>query len=453
MTVSDYLDRHRERQLDELLELLRIPSISTDAAHAQDVRRAAQYLHDKLSGLGFASRVHDTPRHPVVLARYQAGEDRPTVLVYGHYDVQPADPLSLWESDPFEPVVRDGKIVARGASDDKGQLYAHVMAAEALLESEGDLPVNLVILAEGEEEIGSPNLEPFIASQREALAADAVIVSDGAMIAPGTPTITYGLKGLCYLEVSVRTAQRDLHSGAYGGGVLNPIQVLAGMIARLKDEAGRVTVPGFYDAVLPIGEAERQALARVPFDEAAFAAEIGATATPGEAGYGLLERLWARPTLDANGIWGGFTGEGAKTVIPAEASAKLSCRLVPNQDHRDIAAKLGAHLRALAPAGAEVTIRELHGGEPALTPLESPAVRLAAEALEQVYGRPVVFARTGGSIPVVSSFQKLLGASVVLVGFGLETDRIHSPNESFDLENYYAGIAAGAALLHAFRAL
>ncbi|MBS3934448.1 MAG: dipeptidase [Truepera sp.] len=447
--LKDYLRANQQRHLNELLDFLRIPSVSTDSSRQGEVRRAAEFVTDRLTELGFEAQRFETPRHPVVVARYRISDSATTVLVYGHYDVQPPEPLALWTSPPFEPVVEDGLIVARGASDDKGQLYAHIKGAEALLATTGTLPVNLTFLIEGEEEIGSPNLTPFIEAHRELLAADVVLISDGAMVAPDTPTITYGLRGLAYVDVVVRGAGRDLHSGAYGGGAPNAINALAKIIAQLHDEQGRVTVPGFYDAVLELTDTEREAFRQVPFDEAHFKREAGLAATPGELGYTLLERLWARPTLDCNGIGGGFQGEGAKTVIAAEARAKISCRLVPNQDPHDIAAKLAAHLKSLAPPGVEVAVTELHGALPALTPLEAPAVKAAAQALAAVFGRPAVFARTGGTIPVVSTFQELLGAQVVMVGLGLESDKAHSPNEKFDLINYYRGIEVSAALLAA----
>jgi acetylornithine deacetylase/succinyl-diaminopimelate desuccinylase-like protein len=448
--LKDYLRANQQRHLSELLDFVRIPSVSTDSGRQGEVRRAAEFVASKLTELGFEAQRFETPRHPVVVARYRVSDSAPTVLVYGHYDVQPPEPLALWTSPPFEPVVENGLIVARGASDDKGQLYAHIKGAEALLATTGTLPVNLTFVIEGEEEIGSPNLTPFIEAHRELLAADIVLISDGAMVAPDTPTITYGLRGLAYVEVVVRGAGRDLHSGAYGGGAPNAINALAKIIARLHDEQGCVTVPGFYDAVLELTDTEREAFRQVPFDEAHFKREAGLTATPGELGYTLLERLWARPTLDCNGIGGGFQGEGAKTVIAAEARAKISCRLVPNQDPHDIAAKLAAHLKNLAPPGVEVAVTELHGALPALTPLEAPAVKAAAQALAAVFGRPTVFARTGGTIPVVSTIQELLGAQVVMVGLGLESDKAHSPNEKFDLVNYYRGIEASTALLAAF---
>ena len=447
--LSSYLQNARPRQLEELLEFLRIPSVSTDPERRGDVRRAAEFVRVGLERAGLSAQIMETAGHPVVYAERVGDADAPTVLVYGHYDVQPPEPLELWTSPPFEPVVTDEKIVARGASDDKGQVYAHVKGAEALLATQGALPVTLKFLIEGEEEIGSPSLGAFIEDHRDLLAADVVVISDGAMAAPGVPTITYGLKGLAYAEVRVKGAAMDLHSGAFGGGVPNPINGLAKMIAALHDDTGRVAVPGFYDAVQEITDAEREAFKRVPFDESEFAEDLDLTATPGEAGYTVLERLWARPTLDVNGIGGGFQGAGAKTVIPAEAMAKISCRLVPDQRPDDVFEKLRDYLLELAPPGLTVEVENLHGGEPALTPLESPAVKAAASALREVYDQEPIFARTGGTIPVVSTFQKELGADVVLVGLGLESDRAHSPNESFDLINYYRGIETSAALLGA----
>lgn len=447
MSLTTYLHDNRERQLEELLELLRIPSVSTAPEHAADVQRAAEFVHEALERAGLEAEILPTAKHPVVYAEKIVAASKPTVLIYGHYDVQPADPLELWDAPPFEPVIKDGKIFARGASDDKGQMFAHVKGVEALLAT-GDTPVNIKFLLEGEEEIGSPNLEPFIKDNLEKLAADIVILSDNTMIAPDTPTITYGLKGLAYVEVHVQAAARDLHSGAYGGGVPNPINALASMIAALKDEEGKVTVPGFYDAVLDISPAEREAFQRAPFDEQAMAEKLELSHFPGEAGYSLIERLWARPTLDCNGITGGFQGEGAKTVIPAKASAKISCRLVPNQTPEEITKKLSDYLLELAPQGVTVRVEDLHGGRGALTPIDSPAVRASAAALREVYdGKDVVFARTGGSIPIVASFQELLEASVVMIGFGLDDDCVHSPNEKFELENYYKGIEASAKVL------
>ncbi len=457
-TITDYAKQQQDQHLKELIDFLRIPSVSTDLEHVADIRKAAQWLEEELKRLGFAVEVIETAKHPVVYAEMLVDEALPTVLVYGHYDVQPVDPIELWDSDPFEPVVKDGLIIARGSSDDKGQVYAHIKGAEVLLQTgdfktSGKLPVNLKFLIEGEEEIGSPNLDNFIASNKAKLAADVVLISDSAMVAAETPTITYGLKGLSYVEVRVKAASHDLHSGAFGGGVPNPINGLAKMIASLHDEQGRVAVPGFYDAVIDIQPQEREAFKRVPFDEKAFADELALDATVvssiGEENYSLLERLWARPTLDCNGIAGGFQGEGAKTVIASEAMAKISCRLVPNQDHHEITKLLGDFLKANAPEGLSVEVIDLHGGKPALTPMDSPEVQAAAKALAEVYGKETIFARTGGTIPVVSTFQEALKAGVILVGLGLEDDRAHSPNEKFDLINYYRGIQSSATILKA----
>jgi len=445
--LAKLLSERRDRHVQELFELLRIPSISTDPAHESDVRRAAAWLRDDLAAHGFEAELLETGGHPAVFAERHVSDDLPTALVYGHYDVQPADPIELWTSGPFEPTIRDGAIVARGASDDKGQVFAHVKGAEALLEADGELPVNLKFLIEGEEEIGSRNLAATIEANRERLAADTVVVSDGAMLPGKVPTLTYGLKGLAYVELRVRTASRDLHSGAYGGAVPNAAMALAAIVARLKDADGRITVPGFYDAVVEISDEERAQLERVPFDDEAFAAGIGVSATPGEAGRSLVERLWVRPTLDVNGIGGGFQGEGSKTVIPAEAFAKISCRLVPNQDPARITDALAAHLASLAPEGSEVEVIRHAGGSWALSPIDGRSVQAAASAVRTVDGRDPVYVRTGGTIPVVADFQRLLGAEVVLVDMGLEDDRIHSPNEKFDVELYRRGIHLSAELL------
>ena len=447
--LEDLLRDRRDAHLRQLFDLLRMPSVSTDPERAGDVRRTAEWLRDDLAAAGFEAELLETPGHPAVFAERRVGDDRPTVLIYGHYDVQPADPLELWDSDPFDPTIRDGAVVARGASDDKGQMFAHVKGVQALLAADGELPVNVKFLIEGEEEIGSRNLAPLIEAQAERLAADVVLVSDGSMLAGRVPTLTYGLKGLVYVEARVRTADRDLHSGAYGGGVPGAALALATMLAALKDDDGRVTVPGFYDAVREIDDEERAQFAKVPFDEAEFASEIGVTATPGEAGRDLRERLWARPTLDVNGIGGGFQGEGSKTVIPAEAFAKISCRLVPDQDPETITRALVDHLKALAPDGARVEVEVFTGASWALSDLRGDAVQAAAEAVRVVDGREPVFVRTGGSIPAVADFQRILGAEVVLVDMGLESDRIHSPNEKFDLDLFFRGIHVSAQTLRA----
>ncbi len=450
--IAGYLAEHRDRVLMELLDLLSIPSVSTDPACADDVARAAGYVADALRRAGLTAEVHPTAGHPVVTAASIEVPGAPTVLVYGHYDVQPAEPFDAWTTPPFDATIRDGRILARGASDDKGQFFAHVKAVEALQALDGGLPLNVRFVVEGEEEIGSPNLAPFLRQHRAALAADVALVSDGAMVAPETPTITYGLRGLTYLTVRVRAAGRDLHSGAYGGGVANPLNALAAMIATLKGTDGRIAVAGFYDDVLELDEAERARLAAVPFDRDAFMADAGIDVTPGEAGYGLLERLWARPTLDVHGLGGGFVGEGSKTVIPAEGVAKMSCRLVANQDPHRVFRLIEAHLRRVAPEGVRVEVALEGAGEPALTPLDHPAVAATAAALAAVWGRPVVYARTGGSIPVVVELQRELGAVPVLLDMGLEDDRLHAPNEKFEVRHYLQGILASAVTLRTLAA-
>ncbi len=449
MTVDQYVTQAQDRLLDELFEFLRIPSVSTDPARAADTRRAAEFTAAALERAGLEARIHPTARHPVVTAVGPHVPGAPTVLVYGHYDVQPAEPVDAWSSDPFEPHVVDGTIIARGASDDKGQVYAHIKGVEALMAVDGALPLNVKFVVEGEEEIGSPNLGAFLEAERELLAADVVVISDGAMAAPETPTITYGLKGLTYATLFARGAGRDLHSGAYGGGVPNVLNAIAAMLAGLHDADGRVLVPGFYDDVRDLDEAERAQIAKAPFSEEAFREDAGVSATPGERGYTLLERIWARPTLDVNGLSGGFQGDGSKTVIAAEGMAKLSARLVPDQDPRDIFAKIERHLLEVAPEGIEVALQVEGLGHPAMTPLDSESVRAAGDALRTVWGSEPVFARTGGSIPVVADFQRVLGADPVLIGFGLESDRAHSPNEKFDVLNYLNAVRVSAELLRA----
>jgi len=424
------------KTLEPLLEFLSIPSVSTDPGHRDDVRRAALWLKDRLEALGFVAALHETPLHPILYAERLVDEKAPTVLVYGHYDVQPPDPLELWETPPFSPVVREGRVYARGASDDKGQLWAHVAALEGLAAR-----VNVKFLVEGEEEIGSPHFLPFVRENRERLRADVVLISDGAMFAPETPTLTYGLRGLCYLEVRLQGARRDLHSGAFGGVAPNPIQALGWLLARLKDErTGKVLIPGFYERVRPVAEEEKRLWPAL--DEEALKRELGVDCLPGEEGYTPLERLWARPTLDPNGIYGGYQGEGSKTVIPAEAGMKLSMRLVPDQDPEEVADLAEAYLREILPPGYRLEVRRLHGGRPVLTDPFSPPMRLMARALAEVWGRPPVYAREGGTIPVVAELQEALQAPIVLLGLGLSDDNLHAPNEKFDLLNLEKGIAA-----------
>ncbi len=444
-----YAVTHQQSQLQELKALLSIPSIGAQPQHKSDMIRAAQWLADHLRSIGMQrAEVMPTAGQPVVYAEWLgAGQDRPTVLIYGHYDVQPADPLELWQSDPFKPEVRGDNLYARGASDDKGQFFTHVKAVEAYLKTSGKLPVNVKFIIEGEEEVGSPSLEPFIEQNGRLLASHLALISDTSMLRPDLPALTYALRGLCYMEVEVTGPQRDLHSGSFGGAVYNPIQALAEIMVSLKDSHGRITIPGFYDRVCPLDDEERKSLAEVPFDEAGFRSEAGVSATWGEEGYTVLEQITARPTLDCNGIWGGYTGEGSKTVLPSKASAKISMRLVPDQDHREIARLFRAHVLQVAPPQVQVEVRDLHGGKPAMVDRHSPVMRAAATALERAFGRPPVFIREGGSIPVVTTFKNVLGAPSVLMGLGLSDDNLHSPNEKFYLPNFYRGIQASIHFL------
>lgn len=444
--VLTRIDQGLGRDRAELFEFLRIPSASADPAFAAEVRRCAEWLAVRFRGAGLAAAAEETGGHPAVVAEWRGAPGAPTVLVYGHYDVQPAVLADGWTSDPFAPVARGGNVVARGASDDKGQLYAHLAGARAHLEARGRLPVNLLFLIEGEEESGSAHLDGFIERHRERLACDAVVVSDSSQFAAGVPALTYGLRGLAYLEVTIQGPARDLHSGSFGGGVQNPANALAAMIAALHDGQGRVAVPGFYDDVRPLEEWERAAFAALPFDEAGYRQALGVDALAGEAGYSTLERVWARPTLDVNGLSSGYTGEGAKTVLPARATAKLSCRLVPGQDPERVAALLSARLRELCPPGCSVEVKSLHGARPVLVDVGAPAVRAAARAVERGFGVAPVFIREGGSIPVVETFGRVLGAPVVLLGFGLPDDGAHGPDEKLSLDDFGRAVRTSAWL-------
>jgi acetylornithine deacetylase/succinyl-diaminopimelate desuccinylase-like protein len=438
------------RFLSELIEFLRIPSVSTTPERGADVARAAAWIAGHLERLGFRSRVEPTDRHPIVRADWLGAPGRPTVLCYGHFDVQPPDPLGLWNSPPFEPTVEQGSLYARGASDDKGQLFTHVKAVEAILRTAGSLPVNVKFLLEGEEEIGSPSLATYVPRHRRALAADAALVSDGALFAPGLPTLTTGLRGLLYTEIEVSGARSDLHSGQYGGAAPNAVGALTQILAALKDRRGRVRIPGYYGRVRPPDDAERSAWARLPFDEAAFCNEIGTAVAPGEEGYPILERLWARPTLDVHGIAGGFAGVGMKTVIPSRATAKVSMRLVPDQNPERIFKQLERFTRRQAPPGVRVDVRHLASTPPVVVSPDAPPVRAAARSLEAVFGVPPVYVRSGGSIPVVSAFDRVLKVSTVLMGFGLPDDNLHAPNEKFALANFRQGIEATIRFFHEF---
>jgi acetylornithine deacetylase/succinyl-diaminopimelate desuccinylase-like protein len=437
---KDFQEKNRQRFLDELLELLRIPSVSADSRHSGDVKRCADLVRQRLLEAGAdKAELFETEGYPVVYAEKTVDASLPTVLVYGHYDVQPPDPLELWNSGPFEPVIREGRIYARGACDDKGQFYMHVKAFETM-SATGTLPCNIKFMIEGEEEVGSENLESFVRSHQDLLRSDVVLISDTSMLSMEHPSLETGLRGLAYMEVSVTGPNRDLHSGVYGGAVANPATILCRMIASLHDEQGRVTIPGFYDAVAELTPAEKKALNEAPFDEQAYKKDLGLRELWGEEGYTTLERTGTRPTLEVNGIWGGYTGEGAKTVLPSQAFAKISMRLVPHQKSADIERLFTRHFRSLAPASVSVEVKAVHGGEAAVTPTDSVAYRAAEKAIEATFGKKPIPTRGGGSIPVVALFEDALGVKSVLMGFGLDNDNLHSPNEKFDLFNYYKGI-------------
>lgn len=443
----------QERHLQELFELLRIPSVSTQSASAQAMRECAQWLQVKLDEVGLQTRIDETDGWPVVYGERLVDPELPTVLIYGHYDVQPPDPLDLWTTPPFEPTIRDGNIYARGATDDKGQMYCYIKALEDLQNEPEILDrLNIKILIEGEEEIGSPNLRPYLEENRAQLACDVILISDSSMHAPGEPAVMVGLRGLSYLEVAVRGPAYDLHSGLYGGAVPNPIHGLSQMIAQLHDDQGRVNIPGFYDEVIDLTDEEREVQQRLSPRIEDFRAEVGISQEIGEVGYSVLERTTSRPTLDCNGIWGGYIEEGAKTVLPSVAEAKISCRLVPNQEPEAIAKLVGEHLQRIAPAGFEVSYTLHHGGRPYLADTSSPAVAAVQSALTEVWQHEAVLTRGGGSIPIVADFREVLGADSVLMGLGLNDDRLHSPDEKFGLENYYQGIRACAAALTALSA-
>ncbi|MBT1706195.1 dipeptidase [Chryseosolibacter indicus] len=438
--VKDYIQSNKDRFLSELFDWLRIPSVSADSRYKGDVRKAAEFLKNKLSEAG-VDRVElsETKGHPIVYAEKIIDPSLPTVLVYGHYDVQPADPLNLWTSPPFEPVINDEKIYARGACDDKGQVYMHVKAFEVMMKH-NNLPCNIKFMVEGEEEVGSDNLGTFVKENKERLKADIILISDTALISLEHPSITTGLRGLSYMEVEVTGPNRDLHSGVYGGAVANPINVLCNMIASLHDENGKVTIPGFYDKVAELSAKEREALNRAPFDLNDYKKDLGIDEIKGEKGYSTVERTGIRPTLDVNGIWGGYTGEGAKTVLPSKAHAKISMRLVPNQVSAEITELFTKHFKAIAPSYVKVKVIAHHGGEPAVTSTESPAYQAASRAFQKVWGKTPIPTRDGGSIPIVALFKKELGLETVLMGFGLDSDAIHSPNEHYGVKNFMLGV-------------
>ena len=445
--VIDFININRDRYLDELKAFLAIPSISALPQHAGDVQRCAEWCADEMRRIGLENvRLIATPGNPVVYGDWLHASGAPTILFYGHYDVQPVDPLDLWQSPPFEATIRDGEIYARGSADDKGQVFMHFKAIEAHLKQAGALPVNIKIILEGEEEVGSANLDNFIRDHRGELGADVVVISDSPMFARGVPSICYGLRGLVYFQIDLRGSSTDLHSGSFGGAVSNPAFVLAQMLAQMKDRSGRIRIPGFYDDVVALQDEERKAWASLPFNEKKYKKDFGIPKVAGETGYTTLERTWARPTFEVNGLLSGFTGEGAKTVLPAVAMAKVSMRLVPNQNPDKIAELFEAHVKDIAPGTVELKITRMHGGKPWMTAYDNPYVQAAGRAIEKGFGRKPVFTREGGSIPVVSTFQEELGLPSVLFGVGLPDENAHAPNEKLDLENFQGGIIASAIL-------
>jgi acetylornithine deacetylase/succinyl-diaminopimelate desuccinylase-like protein len=445
--IIDFINVNRDRYLDELKALLAIPSISALPEHAGDVKRCAEWCADEMRRIGLQNdRLIETPGNPVVYGDWLGAPGAPTILFYGHYDVQPVDPLELWESPPFDATVRDGEIYARGSADDKGQVFMHLKAVEAHLKESGRLPVNMKFILEGEEEVGSVNLDDFVRAHRSDLAADVVVISDSPMFARGVPSICYGLRGLVYCQIDLRGSSTDLHSGSFGGAVANPAIVLAQMLAQMKDRGGRVKIPGFYDDVVPLQDEERKAWAALPFNERKYKKDFGIPKVYGETGYTTLERTWARPTFEVNGLLSGFTGEGAKTVLPALAMAKISMRLVPNQDPDKIAKLFEAYVLDIAPKMVDVKITRMHGGKPWMTSYDNPFVKAAGRAIEKGFGQKPVYTREGGSIPVVSTFQEELGLPSVLFGVGLPDENAHAPNEKLDVGNFHSGIVASAIL-------
>jgi acetylornithine deacetylase/succinyl-diaminopimelate desuccinylase-like protein len=453
MLTTTLSESRKTQYLEDLKTLLRIPSVSTDPERKHEVRRCAGEVARQMKDAGLQGvEIMDTPGHPVVYGEYMVSEKVPTALVYGHYDVQPEDPIELWTSPPFEPTIRDGKIFARGSTDDKGQFLCHVKAVAAMLEEDGTLPVNVKFIIEGEEEIGSPNLAPFLKANKEKLKADVLVVSDSAMYAPDQPSLVYGLRGLCYLQIDLKGADSDLHSGVFGGAVPNPALELARILAQLKDADEKITVPGFYDKVQDMSPEERQAYATLEFSADDFKNSVGVAELTPEKGYSALEGRTARPTLEVNGLLSGYTGEGAKTVLPGKAMAKVSCRLVPDQDPEEIAQLLEDHIRRLCPSSMVCKVTQMHGGHPWLTPPDHPALEAAAIAIRNVFNKEPVRIREGGSIPIVIDFQKILDLPGILLGFGLNDENLHAPDEHFRVENFYKGIEISRALFNALAA-
>ena len=444
--LKKFLADNDSRIHDELFEFLRIPSVSAKSDHNADTRRAAEWVKNSLDKIGVPAKIYPTAGHPVVVGEWRKAPGAPTVLIYGHYDVQPAEPLELWTSPPFEPTVRDQKIFARGSVDDKGQIFLHIKALEAHLATRGTLPVNVVVIVEGEEEIGSENLAAFVEEQKKLLKADAVVISDSAMFAPGLPSILSSLRGLAYFEINVQGPKSDLHSGSYGGAIVNPAMALARILATFHDKDGHIAIPGFYKKVRAWDPKIRKQMRSLPFDDKTLMKETGVNALGGEKGYTTLEKLWIRPTCEVNGQLSGYTGEGAKTVLPGKAMAKVSCRLVPDQEPAEIEKLMKAHVAKVAPKGVKATVQALHGGRPWRAELNGPIYDAARSALRAAFGKEPVITGEGGSIPVVGDFERILGAPVLLVGFGLPGENAHAPDEWMSDENFRLGMLAMATL-------
>lgn len=446
--IDEYFKNNRERHLQELTQFLQIPSISSLSEHKKDIEKAARWLSNELQKLKIENvSINQTEGHPVVYGEWLHAKNKPTVLFYGHYDVQPVDPLNLWESDPFKPEIRENKIYARGASDDKGQVFMHLKMIEALFAIYGTLPVNVKFIYEGEEEIGSPHLPKFVEENKEKLKADLIVISDTSLYGPNKPAICYSLRGLCGIQIDVKGANSDLHSGLYGGGVQNAIHALVKLLDSFRNEDGQILVEGFYDSVLPLSDEEKQSFQDLQFNEEELKEKIGVKELFGEKGYSYLERTWARPTLEINGIYGGFSGEGIKTVLPREASAKITCRLVPNQQPEKIVQLIHKHIEKNTPPGVEVTVTEFDKGAPFLTPIDNPFIQAAGRSYEKIYNVKTAFIRGGGSIPIVATFDEILKLPVVMMGFGLDTENFHAPNEHFHLENFDKGLRVLAQYL------
>ena len=446
--VLGRIDREKESYLEELKDYLRIPSISTDPEYKDEVLKCSRFLEQKMKDAGLTAKIIETEGYPLVYGEWNGAPGKPTLLFYGHYDVQPADPIELWRNPPFEPTVEGDTLVARGATDDKGQSFAHLKAVAAMLAERGTLPVNVKFIVEGEEESGGEAIDRFVTEDAgRQLKCDGIFVSDSSMYAPGQPALLYGLRGMCYMELKVTGPNRDLHSGTFGGAVRNPLNALSHIVSRLRDpDTGRVQIPGFYDDVLPLEDWERKEFANLPFDEKAYCSEIGIPEVFGEEGYSSLERSWARPSCDVNGIFGGYTGEGTKTIVPSWGAAKVSMRLVPNQDPEKIADSFTKYIEQIKPSGVEVEVTAHQGADPVLLETEGPIVESAMSAMEDIWQRPVRV-REGGSIPIISTFSRVLQVPVILIGFGLSDDRLHSPNEKFNISNYYGGIRSVARML------